>query len=472
MLRFQPLQAEEIGELAPYFRAQNTHISDFSLGFQAMWRRALRPEFAYAGGCLVLREFYAGKHYFHYPLCVSGDPEAEKSALDEIESYCRNEGMRLHYTNVPKDRLPLLFDRYDDCFVNNRRRWRDYLYRAETFLSFAGKKYSGQRNHIHRFLKTYPIWQFRAYTPQDEPAVRAFLEEYAEAYGKDDPLAREEFEETVALLPRIGEFGLFAGMLEAEGRLAGFSVGERCGDMMIVHIEKALKEFEGVYPMLAQQFARAFCADGVRFFNRMDDAGDGGLRKSKLQYGPCRLVDKFNVQPRRAIDSLPHIPEFATERLTVRPFADEDAAALYRLAYDRARNRYWGYDWRQDLPAGEPDEAYFLREAREDFRRREEVPFGMYRDGVLAGELVLHRFGYRNEAELGVRLLPEYEGMGLAAEGMRALAEYAFLKLGIERAEAKHYHENVRSERMLRAAGFLPCGRDETFTYYYKTPEM
>ena len=459
-------------ELAPYFAAQKTHISDFSLGFQYMWNEALSPEYAFAGGCLLLREFYAGKDYFHYPLSLSGDVNEEKSALDALERYCRDNRVRMHFTNVPQNRLMVLLERYGrDLSLNNRRRWRDYLYRAEDFKTYAGKKYAGQRNHVNKFKKSYPVWQFRTYEPADEEALLAFLREYGEGQlAKGLFLAREELEETVAMIPHIGELGLMCGLLFVENKIVGFSAGERCGDMVVVHLEKALREYEGVYPFLAQQFALAFCGDGVQFLNRMDDAGDGGLRKSKLQYLPCELVDKYSVFPHRAIETVSRLPEIKTERLLLAAVRDEDEEIYARLARDVERNRFWGYDWREDHPEGTPPDSYFLELAREDFRSKDEMSFGVYSEGRLVGEAVLHRFGYREEVELGVRLLPEAEGNGYAAEAMRGLAQYAFLKLGLERAEAKCFRENAKSEKMLRAAGFHPCGEDETYFYFYMTP--
>ena len=468
---FQPIDRENMQELAPYFAVQTRHISDFSLAFQYMWYDALKPAYAFIGDCLVLREYFAGKCYYHFPLSRSGDGEAEMRAVAAIEERARDTGERIHYTNVPKERLPLLTARYAEMLVTNNRRWRDYLYRAEDFKEYPGKKYAGQRNHVRKFEKLYPDWQFREALPTDMGAIEAFLHEYeASQRAKGSPLADEELDEVYAVLPHMQELHMRAGILTAGGRIVGFSAGERCGDMVVVHIEKALRECEGVYPFLARQFARAFCGDGVRFLNRMDDAGDLGLRKSKLQYGPCELVDKYNVTPKRAIDFVMRLPDFRTERLVLKPVEDADKAAYARLAGDVVRNRYWGYDWRSDRKR-RPADSYFLKSAREDFAKRREMPLGIYLSDMLVGEAVLHRFGYDARAEIGVRLLPEYEGMGYAREAVCGYAAYAFSRLNLERLEAKCYKENARSRAMLLAAGMRPCGEDETYFYFYRTPE-
>ncbi|MFR0769251.1 MAG: hypothetical protein ACLSHO_06405 [Dysosmobacter sp.] len=56
--------------------------------------------------------------------------------------------------------------------------------------------------------------------------------------------------------------------------------------------------------------------DGCAYVNREDDAGDRGLRTSKLQYGPAKLAPKYHFLPQNEL--LRHvsaIPELKTERL-------------------------------------------------------------------------------------------------------------------------------------------------------------
>ena len=358
--------------------------------------------------------------------------------------------------------------------VSSSRRWRDYLYEAEGFRTYAGGKYSGQRNHVNKFKKNYPDWGFHICTEADMGALISFLHEYETVQrSKHDRLADIELEEVYEVLPMLKNLGMVCGALTVGGKIVAFSVGERCGDMIVVHIEKALRDYEGAYPMMAQQFALAFCDEGVKYLNRMDDAGDLGLRKSKLQYLPCEIVKKYNVIPARAIDTLSKLPIIKTERLTLAPVEKEHAERYLRLAADVERNRYWGYDWRQDHKGKRaPSAAWFMKLAREDFHHKREMPLGVFAEGELVGEVVLHRFGYAAEVEVGVRLLPEAEGKGYAREAVRAYTEYAFSKLGIERVEAKCFLENTRSRDMLLGAGMRECGSDDTYFYFYRTPSM
>lgn len=472
-MQFRKLEREDLPRLLPYFRGQNGHIGNYSAGLLFMWSKYLSTQYCEEDGCLFLIDHYVGNSYFYYPLTAAEDPAAEEKGIEKIEAYCREQDVRLHFTNVPREKLPALVLRYGaEVHVSNIRRWRDYLYNAEDFKTYAGGKYSGQRNHVNKFKKSYPDFSFSAFTPADLPELEAFLKEYsAVQYAKEDLYATEEMRGVFELLPHIGELNMCAGILRAGGKIVAFSVGERCGDMMVVHIEKALHGVQGAYPTIAQLFAQTFCGDGIRYINREDDSGDPGLRKSKLQYLPLRLVDKYNLVVKRPIDALSRLPELETERLILKEVADEDEREFARLARDDELNRYWGYNWHDDAADDAPD-SWFLEDIRNDFRKKNELPLGVYFDGALVGEVVLYHFGYAAEAEIGMRILPERQGRGFAREALLGLMEYGFCKLGLERIEAKCYKENVASAYTLKSVGMRPCGEDEKYNYFYKTAAM
>lgn len=470
-INFKILTLNDIISMQKYFACCNWRLSDYSAAFKFMWQKHFSLEFAYVEGCVVFREHYQGRVYFHYPMELS-EGDAER-AIDAIESYCREQNIRIHFTCVPREKIGGLIDRYGmEMRITNHRRWRDYLYRAQDFKDYAGKKFSGQRNHVNKFKKLYPDYKFIELCGDDAARMCEFLKRFeGRQLSKGTVMAREELEGVYALLSHMDDFKLCAGGLEVDGTLIALSVGERCGQQLIIHVEKALVDYEGAYPVMAQEFARAFALEGVEYINREDDSGDAGLRKSKLQYNPVRLVDKYDIFPRRAIERVTHLPVLVTQRLTIKEITDINAIEFFRLEYDGDRNKYWGYDWRAHY-SGEPTPEYFMQGIREDFNRRDELPLGIFCGRSLVGEVVLHNFGYRNDCEVGVRLLPEYEGLGYAREAVLAAMNYAFFDLNIETVLSKCYKPNIRSRNMLISAGMRPCGEDETFYYFRKTAAM
>lgn len=471
-LEFKRLTFDDLKGMLPYFRNSDMLLSDYSAAFKWMWQKHFALEFAYVENCLVFREEYQGRTYFHYPMRLKEDDD--KRAVDAVEEYCRKNNLRIHFTAVPREKLMGLIGRYGmEMRITNHRRWRDYLYRAEDFIGYSGKKFNGQRNHVNKFTRLYPNFVFTELTERDESEIKAFLDKFsARQLGKGSVMAAEELESVYALVPHIGELNLSAGALRIDGNIVAVSIGERCGEQLVIHVEKALTEYAGVYPAMAQQFAKRFVADGVKYINREDDAGDAGLRKSKLQYNPVCLVDKYDVFPRRVIDRLTHLPVIRSERLTVKEVSDLDGSALYALEMEVERNKFWGYDWREHTQIKSPTPEFFLQGLREDFKNREEMPMGVYLGNKMIGEVVLHNFGYRNDCEIGMRLLPAYEGYGYAREAVQAVMNYAFYDLNMERLLAKCHKENQRSRNTLLAVGFRPCGEDDVFYYFHKTAAM
>ncbi len=471
-MTLQTLTPADLIQLLPYFQKQTFRMSDYTGGYQLMWQPYGNTKFAIVHDCLILQATFNEEVHFYYPLHQAGLIEAEIDALVAVERYCVENELPLRWTSVPQERLGLLTQRYGrHLTLTNPRTWRDYLYTVQDFVSYTGKRFSGQRNHVRKFQRQYPTATFQPLTRDDLPAVQCFLQRYAERqYAKNSFIANEELNGSKQLLQVFDQLDIKGGLMLHEGDVIGVTLGSVANDTIVIHIEKALVEYEGIYPTLAQAFATHIASQNLLYINREDDAGDCGLRKSKLQYNPTQIIDKYNLIPHRMIEELTAIPEISTPRLTLRAVPDEDAPIYARLASDLQRNRYWGWDWRNAWTGeGDPRSLWFLHCVREDFHHKNEAPMGIYVNGALVGEAVFHNFTYEHTVEIGVRLLPEAEENGYATEAMRAMADYALCFWGLEKVTAKCYKENHASRKMLIASGLRPASEDETFYYFDRT---
>lgn len=465
MLNFTPIQIRSVPRLRKYYSQCTYRLCEYSAGVKLMWRSHWHPEFAESCGCLVVLNH--SRHHgwlFDFPVPLPGQGDVD-GALDEIDAWCLEHGTAPAFGVVPAEERGRLLDRYPYSMVDNDRLWQDYLYRAEDLTSFAGRRYSGQRNHINKFRKLYPDAVYRDLTKEDGPAVEVFWEEFHRVFNKEDAIAKNELCYARKLMRQVGKSWVKAGCVELEGKLLAISLGEVCGDVLVCHIEKGLPQYEGVYPFMVQSFAAAH-SQGLTWINREDDAGDRGLRTSKLQYLPADMGCKIRLRARNELDALAAVPVLKSERLVLDGLRAEDRADYNRLCLDDERNRWWGYDYRADLE-GELTEDYFLETARRDFQSRLAVNFALRLDGRFIGEAVLYRFDCRGSAELGCRILPEFAGNGYGAEAFRRAAEWSLYQLGLYRLRAKCFHENEASRRML-AACMRPDGEDETFLYFEK----
>ena len=464
MLNFKPVTQSDGGRLRRYYKDCGYGLCEYSVGTKLMWRSVLHPAWTEACGCLLVRNYIDGRYVFDYP--VPGPDGDEEAALVAIENHCVETGIPLVLSVVPDTEAPVLLSRYPYVKVKNIRTWRDYIYRAEDLQSFSGGKYSGQRNHIKKFRAANPNAEFRPLSEEDRPAIEAFWGNFGQEFTKNDVKAARELALAKKMLRLVNKPWFLAGGIFDGERLIALSLAEKCGQTLIIHVEKALYSYEGIYPTLVQSFAQYY-KDGVSFINREDDSADRGLRISKLQYGPVKLAPKYFFEPHNEL--LCHvetIPELHTGRLTLSAITEEDIPAYNELILDTERNRYWGYDDVSGL-GGKVEPDSFYKVAKHDFDHCMAVNFAVRKDGSFIGEAVLYNFNYRGEAELGCRIAKGYAGTGYGAEAFAAVANWALYGVHLTRLVAKCYRENTPSFKMLSSC-MKKCGEDEKFFYFEK----
>lgn len=180
MLDFHPLQLEDFPRLRPFFGYSGSRICDTTPGTVFIWRDMYKTEWAIYDGSLYFKVDYPGLGpTFTLPL---GGGRTEH--YRQIADYCCRREMPIQFYPVSKDELERLQDFFPASTAATERDNFDYLYRAEDLKYFRGKKLSGQRNHVNKFLKTYGSWLFRPIAPEDIPSVKGFLDRYASRVDK------------------------------------------------------------------------------------------------------------------------------------------------------------------------------------------------------------------------------------------------------------------------------------------------
>lgn len=292
MLNFSKLNLTDIETVKPYFKLQLSRICDYSVGGIFMWRDYFDTQFTIWQNTLIFKVRYiGGETAFPFPL-----GEHQQDALGQIEQYCRESGIPLVFCTVSKEALQILQCKYPGAIAQPNRDWFDYLYQTQNLITFKGKKYDGQRNHINKFKKLYPNYSFKEIKPENLESVRLFYDRFAEEHEKASQLARVESEKVKELLENYEQYGLFGGFITVDGKIVSMSIGERINDTIYVHVEKADIAYVGAYQITVQEFLKHFAREGDEFVNREEDVGDAGLRKSKLSYHPVELLEKSTVR--------------------------------------------------------------------------------------------------------------------------------------------------------------------------------
>lgn len=465
MLTYQTVTQKNAPKLRKYYENCDYELCEYTLGTKLMWREDLKPEWAESQGCLIVRNTFQGKKVYDFPVAgPGGDIDA---ALTEIEKDAFENGYPLGISIVPEKESVRLLHRYPYVHVYNIRTWNDYLYHADDLASFAGRRYSGQRNHIHKFEKACPDAVFRPLTPEDKPRIEQFWIDYEQEFTKEDlKKAADELRYSKRMMKLVGKPWFRCGAMWDGDKLIALALGEKCGDTLTIHIEKAIYSYEGIYPAFVKSYAQEFAQD-VTYINREDDAADRGLRTSKLQYRPAFLAPKYVFRPYNDLQERVHeIPELKTDRLVLNAITEADIPAYNALVLDQDRNRWWGYDDLKELK--EPfHERSFFDVVQQDWKDHNCINFAIRADGKFIGEAVLYNFDFRGGAEIGVRIDRAYDGLGYGSEAFRRVCDWALYQVHMVRIVAKCYHENEASFKML-SSYMRKDHSDETFAYFEK----
>ena len=228
MLEFHPLQLEDLPKLRDYFSYSGSRICDTTPGTAFMWRDMYKCEWAIYDSSLYFKVEYPGLGST-FTLPLGG---GRREHYRQIADYCCRRGMPIAFYPVPKDELDRLQEFFPNSAAIANRDSFDYLYRAEDLKFFRGKKLSGQRNHVNKFLKTYGNWSFRVITEEDIPAVKAFLDRYAAGRDKAAASFHEDLRKTHEVLDNYQLYDMLGGMLLVDGNIVGFSLGEIVGDTL------------------------------------------------------------------------------------------------------------------------------------------------------------------------------------------------------------------------------------------------
>ena len=296
-MQFKKLELTDAEALKTFFLLypQRTRMCDHTVGTPLLWRNYFNSRFAIEGDSLFFMAEIGTEKEIAF--CVTAYKN-KREAFEKIKEYCKKENIPPAFCFTPKEDIDVIGEVFGDIEVLSARDWFDYLYNARDLIHFSGNRYHGQKNHLNRFKKLYPEYSFNEITPAEIPLIKAFFEEYIKTHTKDSASWREETDRIFELLDNYSLFPVCGGSISAEGKIIAFSVGEKMGDTLFIHVEKALTRYSGSYQVMVNEFAKFFVSEEIVYINREDDMGDEGLRRSKLSYHPVQLIEKHFIRIR------------------------------------------------------------------------------------------------------------------------------------------------------------------------------
>ena len=146
------------------------------------------------------------------------------------------------------------------------------------------------------------------------------------------------------------------------------------------------------------------------------------------------------------------IPEIDTARLRLRPFRSDDAPAVAVLA---GRPEIAATTLNIPHPYSRRDAETWIATHPGEVEGGRAWTFAItLRSGELVGAIGLHVVPAHRRAEVGYWIGVEHWGRGFATEALKAVLDFGFTTLKLNRIEAHVFAENAPSRRILEKLGF------------------
>jgi ribosomal-protein-alanine N-acetyltransferase len=151
------------------------------------------------------------------------------------------------------------------------------------------------------------------------------------------------------------------------------------------------------------------------------------------------------------------LPVLETERLVLRPYSLADAPRVQQMCGDRAIAATT-----LAIPHPYPDGAaeQWISTHADSFRQGTEVTLAitLKLNGQVVGSIALSVNKNHRRGELGYMVAKEHWNRGYCTEAARAMMDYGFGLLGLNRIQAMHFPRNPASGRVMQKLGMTREG--------------
>lgn len=305
------IEFKEIGiddkEIIQRFTLNSPHRScNLSFSNLYSWRFLYGTRYAVVDNFLLLRLYLDDELVYFMPI-GQGDLSAVLAKMIDDADRLERPFRLSHVCQLMREDIEQAMSGMFE-FSDNRD-YADYIYLREELATLRGKKLQPKRNHINKFKRTYPNYEYLPITKELIPECMELEVKWCKANDCSEQAGLLAEREAMAnAFGRFDELGLTGGVLRVEGQTVAFTFGMPINaDTFDVMIEKADTTIDGAYPMINNLFANHI-PERYTYINREEDLGLEGLRKAKLSYQPhlllakCMATLKENIAHERAAE--------------------------------------------------------------------------------------------------------------------------------------------------------------------------
>ncbi len=290
-------------ELMPYLWANDHQTSGLTFTSLYMWREENDFEYEIIGDylCLTAMSFLKEDNYTRFlmpPLPLSGryDRESLRDCVMRVKEIFESQGHEFSIRLVPDSIRAELSAAFPEMVWQEDRSNFDYLYDRREIEELKGKRFHAKKNFVNSFRKNYE-YTYEDINSSMKDEIMEFINLFVankENISKEDKLLLIMEERAVEdVFANFEEVGYIGGLIRIDGIIRALAVCGRSNPFTVVeHIEKADTSFRGLYPTMLNELAKHLPRE-IRYINREEDMGLDNLRKAKLSFRPCRLIEKY-----------------------------------------------------------------------------------------------------------------------------------------------------------------------------------
>lgn len=295
MLSFKKIEQSDINELKKYYDYDECMGCDTNLLNAYLWRNEYNIKFAFYDDTIV--KVYCNPDESVWGYCMPTGKNI-KGALEEVfkDAEDRNGNLRIvMLTNGNRAMLETMFpDKFD--YVRSPEN-QDYIYTSRDLATLAGKRFHAKRNHISKFYRTYTDTRFETLSDSNIPDILTVAKLWC-AENDTDPEASSEITAIREMCDLKDEYNVKGAVLYVDSKPVAMTLGSEISPKVYdINFEKALREYDGVYAVINNEFAKTLTQ--YEYINREEDMGLEGLKKSKLSYNPVIILDRWNAIPKK-----------------------------------------------------------------------------------------------------------------------------------------------------------------------------
>jgi len=305
-LRFKETTYKDAELIAPFF-AKRANLSCDTTSFNMLFWSYYYGIRSYALGDEALlwlmetempnKELCAG-----FPVCEDSEAAEYVDIMYRYFEKCLGKKLVISCIDTELPAVLSVLEKHGDTAeITEYRDSADYIYYAENLRSLSGKKLHSKKNLCNSFEKTYKgRYYYRELNAGDADRLLDFLNEWRAERADDEQESLEyEIDGLIYAIKNYNfeRLSVYMGGVFIDEKLSAFTLGSFCekNKLAVIHFEKALSEYKGLYQFINREFLRTTMKNAV-LVNREDDVGEEGLRKAKLSYQPFDFCRKYIIR--------------------------------------------------------------------------------------------------------------------------------------------------------------------------------